>query len=139
MNQPNSHIDPMSGMFDALAERVAGRLEEKLRQLVGDHQAGLLENTGLNLMKVYSPQEVCEILGTERVESIYAISQEELPRVKRLGTRIGYLGINLLCYIHNLPPIDMESVVKAYRDRLMSEAPTVRPINAEASGKIRVL
>lgn len=99
----------------------------------------MIDESGLDPMKVYSPQEVAELLGTNRIESVYAIPENELPRVKRIGTRIGYLGINLLCYMHNMPPVDMPAVIENYRERLMQGAPKVQPLHPNKPGMTKVL
>ena len=139
MVQPPEHIDPLASMFEQFAERAADKLEERLRPLIEVQRAGLLQEAGIDLIKAYSPQEVAELLGTNRIESVYAIPADELPRVRRIGSRIGYLGINVLCYMHGMPPVDMEAVLESYRERLMKEAPNVLALKPEKPGLTRVM
>lgn len=90
-------------------------------------------------MRVYSAKEVAKLLGIKRVASVYEIPEDELPRVKRVGTTVGYLGINVAAYMHGLPPVDVAAAVEAYRQRLMQDRPNVRPIRPAEGGKTRIL
>lgn len=138
MNGTAPHIDPMQSMFDALADRVADKLEARLRPLVASQPIDLLDTAGLELMRVYSVKEAARLLGTNRIESVYAIPEDELPRVKRIGSRIGFLGINLLCYMHQVPPVDMQAAIEAFRERIINERPTIKPIHPSKPGLTRV-
>ena len=91
-------------------------------------------------LRAYSAEEVAEILGTTRINSIYEIPASELPRVRRVGRAVGYLGINMLCYMHGLPPVDVAGAVEAFRERLLDERPSVvQPLRPSEPGKTRVL
>ena len=126
MAAPARNIDPMAGMFEAIANRVAEIVADRITSTIQQQQTGqLLQVEEIELMRAYSAQEVAHLLSTDRVESVYAIEEQYLPRVKRIGNRIGYLGINVLCYMHGLEPVDMEAVVEGYREKLMQERSTV--------------
>ena len=56
------------------------------------------------------------------------------------GSGVGFRGINVLCYMHGLPPIDIAAAVERYRRRLLDERPrAVQPFHPKQSGKTRVL
>ena len=95
---------------------------------------------GLDPLRAYSAKEVAEMLGTTRVASVYEIPENELPRVKRIGSTVGFLGINVLCYMHSLDPMDVAGAVERYRERLLDERPrAVQPLHPQQPGKTRVL
>lgn len=143
MSEPAKHSNPMTIMFDAIAEHVAkvvgDRIESRLQN--GGMPAVDLEQLGardLELLRAYSAKEVAGLLGTNRVESIYDIPEDELPRVRRIGKGFGYLGINILCYMAGRPPIDLGAAVEAYRERLEEGRGNVIPMKA-SEGLTRVL
>ena len=123
---------------EALAEHEAGR--PAAPQVDGTLD---LMQMGLEPMRVYTPEEVAQLIGTTRVQSVREIPESELPRVRRIGSNIGYLGLNVLCYIHGLPPVDMEVAIENYRQRLEADRPNVRPLHstsgADTNGKTRVM
>ena len=128
----------MSGFFeklrDDIVEGVAARLQGAHRQSAED-----LEALGIEPMRAYSARETARLLGTRRVASVYEIPEDELPRVRRIGSGVGFLGINILCYMHGLPPLDMEAAIEQYRQHLIQDRPTVRALRPSEPGKTRVL
>lgn len=98
-----------------------------------------LDDLGIDPMRAYTVKEVAQMLGTKRVASVYEIPEEELPRVKRIGSHLGFLGINVLCYMHGLPPVDVAALVERYRERLIQDRPKVQPLRTVENGKTRVL
>ena len=83
---------------------------------------------------------MAELLGTRRLASIYEIPEDELPRVRRIGRAVGFLGINVLCYMHSLAPVDVAGAIETFRERLMQERrPTVRPLHPQKGDKTRIL
>ena len=94
---------------------------------------------GLEPMRAYRAKEVAELPGTKRVASVYEIPEDELPRAKRVGSSIGFLGINVLCYMHGRSPVDVAAMVEQFRQRLIQDRPTARALHATKNGKTRVL
>ena len=129
----------MANMFEQLAERVADIVCERLEIAVQKPAYEIPELDGIDLMRAYSAKEVAYLLGTERIESVYNICETDLPRVKRIGSRIGFLGINVLCYMHGLKPVDMKSAIEHYREKLEQERGTVLSMNSEKAGLKRVI
>ena len=129
---PSAFVLVPSGAFDELKQMVA--------QLVTRAPAPAVDlpALGLDPMRAYSAKEVADILGIKRVASVYEIPDDELPRVKRVGTSIGFLGINVLCYMHGLPPVDVAAAVEAYRQRLIQDRPSVKPLRVADGGKTRL-
>ncbi|MDZ4700932.1 MAG: hypothetical protein SH809_14645 [Rhodothermales bacterium] len=151
MNTQGPHNDPAGAFYEAIAEAVIRKLEERQRAAPG---GGALFNgeipvnaidleqlgaRGLELMRAYTAKEVAEILGTPRVESVYEIPEAELPRVRRVGKGFGYLGINVLCYMAGQPPIDLEAAIEAYRQRLNDARGNILPMSLASEGLTRVL
>lgn len=89
-------------------------------------------------LRVYTAEEVRMILGTKRLQSVYEIPQEELPRARRIGRHYGYLGINVLAYITGCPPIDVGAAVEAYREKLMADRPQVQPLRSVDGERHRI-
>ena len=102
--------DALQGLIEAIVDqaldRIIERLEARLAPALPD-----LDAYGLEPIRVYTAKEVADLLGTTRVASIYEIPEDQLPRVRRIGSSIGFLGINVLSYMHRLPPIDIEAYV----------------------------
>lgn len=132
MNQ----TDPFSLAFAGMAEQIAQRVFEMMQAGLPAAAPDLLSAPGgIEPMRVYTAEEVAEMLRTgldghdnARAESVYRIDKRDLPRVRRVGTKIGFLGINVLCYMHGLPPVDMEQIIEDYRAKLMAERPRPRPV-----------
>lgn len=140
MEKLNNDLDPFALMVEQIVSRVGNEFENRLQSTLSNIQAvQLLDSSKLEPMKAYSAEEVAGWLGINRVESVYEIPNDELPRVRRIGRNIGYLGINVLCYMHNLPPVDIRAVTEGYRDRLMQERPNVIPLHPHSEEKTRVL
>ena len=137
MSSISDHIDPENGFIKAIAKAVVDEQEERERQ----QPTVNLEDVapGIELMKPYSAREVAQMLGSNRVESVYSIPEAELPRVRRIGSRHGYLGIHVLCYLVGTEPIDMEAVLERYREKLMEEPGKILSLNSTAPGLKRVL
>lgn len=141
MNRETDHTDPFaafSGFFekmcDDIVEGIAVRMHGALRQPTLD-----LDALGIEPMRAYSAKETARLLGTRRVASVYEIPETELPRVRRIGSGVGFLGINILCYMHGVPPVDMEGAIDQYRQRLFQNRPTVQALRPAETGKTRVL
>ena len=94
----------------------------------------ILAESPIAPMRVYTAKEVAAILQVTRLQSIYEIPEDQLPRVRRIGTTHGYLGINVLAYMAGVPPVDVAAAVEAFRDKLMAARPQVQPLRA-AEGK----
>ena len=126
------------GLVDKIAQRVCEMLDERRTESGIDL---LSMPGGIEPMRVYTAEEVAELLRTgmdgrenTNTASVYRIDKRDLPRVKRIGTKIGFLGINVLCYMHGLEPIDMERVIEDYRARLMNDRPKVKPLRNSTAG-----
>ncbi len=141
MHRADSHTTP--GPLDAyfhemearIIEGVASHLEQAQPPSIDLSKMGA--QLGLDPLRAYTAKEVAQMLGTDRVASVYEIPDDELPRVRRIGASVGFLGINVLCYMHRLPPVDVARAIDEYRSRLMQDRPTVRPIRA--GGPTRIL
>jgi len=136
---------PNDSLISGLADLVAMRVCEMLKERTAPSADLLNLPGGIEPMRVYTAEEVAELLrtgmdGRERasIESVYRIDRRDLPRVRRIGTKIGFLGINILCYMHGLEPVDMEHIIEQYRARLMDERPKVKPLRRDA-GETRLL
>lgn len=110
----------------------SGKSEQFFERLLDDPSA-----VGFDPMRAYTAQEVADLLSVH-VNSVYLIPEDELPRVRRINKDYGYLGINVLCYMHRRPPIDLERSIEDYRSRILNDRP-VRPLNPELQEKTRVL
>ena len=127
MNRVSQSLDPFSALFDQLAGRVATILEDRLESLLNKVEVhSLPTEDNIKLLHVYSAKEVAAILGTTRVASVYDIPPSELPTVRRIGSKKGYLGINILCYIHDMPPVDMEGYIQRCKKELFSKVDLFR-------------
>ncbi len=90
--------------------------------------------------KTYSKAFKLEAVRLARVASVYEIPEDELPRVRRIGSKVGFLGINVLCYMHALEPVDVADAVERYRQKLLDERPaSVQPLHPKQPGKTCVL
>ena len=138
MNNDAAH-SPVS--FDAFFGSLLQQMAEIKASIDAHSSAPLLENDlGIELMRAYSAKDVAHFLGTERVQSVYEIPGAELPAVRRIGSNKGYLGINILCYMHGLKPVDMKSAIEGYRKKLMDERPRVVPMPNKSNQNVhRVL
>ena len=113
----------MASIVDQAAKRILSHVQNN-----DQSPAQLIDCDGFDLMRAYSAKEVARLLGINRVASVYEIPENELPRVRRIGTSIGFLGINVLCYMHGQPPVDMGAAIEQYRDRLMKDRPNIRAL-----------
>ena len=122
---------------------------EDLKTSILDGVAALLKNRtpelldfaalGIDPLHAYKAKEVAKMLGTKRVADVYGISEDELPRVRRGGTAFGYLGINILCYMHRLPPVDIAASIERHRRQLLDERPVaVQPMHPRNGQKTRI-
>ena len=91
--------------------------DDQARQIISSAVSAALaglspvkDKSGIEPMKVYSYKSTAEILDTP-IKSVYNIPEDELPRVRRAGSSVGFLGIQLLRYIHGLDPINTEKMV----------------------------
>ncbi len=136
---PDPARDPFTAYIEKVKEAIIVGVVERLQQ---DLQRPTLNlnDLGIAPLRAYSAEEVAEILGTTRINSIYEIPERELPRVRRVGRAVGYLGINVLCYMHGLKPVDVAGAIEQFRARLLDERPSsVKPLHPDERGKTRVL
>ena len=142
MKAPPGHtaLDPTRDPFiETLKEAIIAGVVERL---ISEIQRPTLDlnDLGIAPLRAYSAEEVAEILGTTRTNSIYEIPERDLPRVRRVGRTVGYLGINVLCDMHGLQPVAVAGAVERFRARLLDERPSsVRPLHPDQQGKTRVL
>lgn len=137
MSTPTPHTPFVFMPADAYEE-----LLQTVRDLKADHvqtPAADLPSMGLEPMRVYTAKEAAHFLGTKREQSVYEIPEEELPRARSIGTKVGFLGIHLVCYQLKLPPVDVAGAVEQFRQRLMQDRPKVRALHPSENGKTRVL
>ena len=138
---PPASQDPFTAYFEKMKEAIIAGVVERLGQTSPAHPAPLdLPALGLDLFRAYSAKEVAQLLGIKWVASVYEIPDDELPRVRRIGKKVGFLGINVLCYMHALEPVDVAGALERYRERLLDERPAaVQPLHPQQPGKTRVL
>jgi len=133
------HSNPFAEMEERIVAGVTARLVEAvaLEQQPAEMDFAAM---GLEPLRAYTVGEAAHLLGIAE-GSVYKIPPNELPRVRRNGTAIGFLGINILCYMHQAEPVDVAGLLERMRRRLTEEAdaarPVVRPLNP--TGKTRVL
>lgn len=104
-----------------------------------DRLLDLADQHGIRPMRLYTAKEVADILGVKRVQSIYEISEDKLPRSQRTGTTHGYLGINVLAYIAEVPPVDVGAAVEAFREKIMADRTVVQPLRSEGDQRRRIM
>ena len=128
---------PSAASIEALHRKLDELLDRQRRAsaLQIDEESEL----GLIALKVYSAREAAKLLGIDRLASVYEIPESELPRVRRVGSSIGYYGIHIMGYALKKPPVDVEAQYERYRERIMQDRPKVRPLNPESLGKTRVM
>ena len=123
MAPPDRHTAP--DRLTAYVEQVKEDIIAGVADLLSEMRPTLdLHELGIVPLQAYSAEEVAELLGTTRTNSIYEIPETELPRVRRVGSSVGYLGINILCYMHSLPPVDVAGAVEAFHARLLDDRPS---------------
>lgn len=132
-------IEALHRKLDDLLERSEiapsrAKLENVLDRLLTEGDA-----LGFEPLRVYSAKDAARVLGIERIASMYEIPETDLPRVRRIGSSIGFHGINLLAYALRRPPVDVEAAFDRYRETIMKDRPAVRPLNQDAQGLTRVL
>ena len=139
MAPPDRHTAP--DRLTAYVEQVKEDMIAGVAGLLSDRRPTLdLDELGIVPLRAYSAEEVAELLGVARTNSIYEIPETELPRVRRIGRAVGYLGINILCYMHSLEPVDVAGAVEAFRARLLDDRPlALKPRQPDEPGKTRVL
>ncbi len=139
MAPPDRHTTP--DHLTTYVEQVKEDIIAGVADLLSEMRPALdLHELGIVPLRAYSAEEVAELLGVARTNSIYEIPETELPRVRRIGRAVGYLGINVLCYMHSLPPVDVAGAVEAFRARLLDERPSVvQPLRPDEPGRTRVL
>lgn len=139
MQAPDQH-----SAFMMVPTAAFDELVRKMDQLLNERNASLpdVDALGMEPLRAYTVKEAAHLLGVT-VSSVYKIPETELPRVRRNGTAVGFLGINLLCYMHQMPPVDVAGLVERMRRRLLAEAETVRPtvraFRPPEGGKTRVM
>ena len=120
--------------------------KKAISDAVGAALAGLspTNSSGIEPMKVYSYKNAADILDTP-IKSVYNIPDDELPRVRRAGSNVGFLGIQLLRYIHGLDPIDTTQMVDELSESVKKqlEATAARtkitPLVKTPGNKIRIM
>ena len=106
----------------SLEDLIASTVKEAIRDaLASQPPLDLFEGSGIEPGRIYSTREVAQILGTRRTESICEIPESLLPRVRRLGRKQGFMGINILCYIHNIEPVDTAAWTRQLKGSLSSK------------------
>lgn len=142
----STHTSPFEAAFadmlQAAAEHAARTVLAELRPAAQPSPLAL-DDLGLEPMRAYTAREAARLLGITE-NSIYKIDEAELPRVRRNGTAIGFLGIHIIGYMHRLPPVDVAGCVERMRARLLEQAEAarpgpVRPLRSAAPGKTRVM
>lgn len=116
-------IDGIIGLFWDKLNEIHSLLEQDRKQTL------LPNDLGLELLKPYSIQEVAAFLGSD-AETVRRIPAEVLPTVKRIGNRKGILGINILCYMHELLPVNYEDIAVNQRERILYEGSKVDSMSA---------
>lgn len=128
--------------IDALLESVAERAARKAVAALRDNEKPEpldFAQHGIEPLRVYSVKEVARFLGTKRLASVYAIDEAKLPRAQGVGSSVGFLGINVLCYMAGLEPVDFRSAVEAYRKHLLNDRPSMQIVDRENPNLVRVL
>lgn len=100
--------------------------------------AGAVPSAGSGIVptRVYTAEEAAAALGLNRKQTMYEISEAELPR-RRIGPRRGstrFLGRDLLRYVLGLPPSDDEPAPtepaprpRARTEHIGDRPPSARP------------
>lgn len=96
------------------------------------------DELGIEPLKAYTAKEAAHFIGSHQT-SVYEIPEAELPKVRRVGTGVGYLGINILLYVHGLPPVDLKRRLEEYREALMRNRSAVKPLNPGKQEFTRVM
>lgn len=135
-NTPLTSIDSFFSDLLRRMDRIDAKISDK-------SQAIPPNELGIKLMKAYTARETAVFLSVDR-DSVYKIPENELPWVRRAGSGKGYLGIQILRYMHGLDPLDTESMVeelsRTIKNSLASTTRTaIRPLNGSTSTKTRVL
>lgn len=131
--------DPFGSAFSHLARSIAEQVAEQVRRSLQPAVAApALDFAALDIhpMRAYSASEVASFLGTEREQSIYEIPADLLPRVRRIGRNVGFLGINVLCYMHGLPPVDVPAAIEMFRTRVVQDRPPAHTPSAPAQAPL---
>ena len=146
MSATHPYGDPISlAIAEAVKRAVAEALaqHEAARQGPPAPDAFDLQRFGLEPLRAYRVEEAARLLGTSE-SAVYKIDEAELPRVRRNGSAIGFLGIHIMGYMHRLPPVDVAGCVERMRERLLEQAEAARPtairaLHAGRPGKTKVL
>lgn len=83
---------------------------------------------GIRSTALYTAREAAAWLRLSNWKSVYEIAETELPRCK-IGPsrgRIRYWGADLLCYVRGMPPLDMQTVIDAVRERITGPGTAVQ-------------
>lgn len=124
--------DTEHSFIDAIAEAVAAKLRVDLKRPTVQ-----LDDLGIEPMRVYSVADAAHLLSCSPT-AVRQIPESELPKVRRVGTGIGYLGINIMLYSHEIPPIDMTVVLEEYRAALLRDRPAVEALHPNEQRFTRV-
>ena len=84
MAPPDRHTAPypLTAYLDQVKEDIIAGVAD----LLSDRRPTLdLQELGIVPLRAYSAEEVAELLGVARINSIYEIPETELPRVRRIG------------------------------------------------------
>ena len=146
MNATNQHGDSIGlAIAEAVKRAVTEALaqHEAVRRDSPERDALDLQHLGLEPLRAYRVEEAARLLGTSE-SAVYKIDEAELPRVRRNGSAIGFLGIHIMGYMHRLPPVNVAGCVERMRERLLEQAEAARPtavrvLHAGRPGKTKVL
>jgi hypothetical protein len=138
----DTQIDNTSMALDAILEAVAERAARKVLESQAEARpvtpALDFDRHGIEPLRVYSVKETAHFLGTNRLASVYTIDKERLPRANGVGSAVGFLGIHILCYMADLPPVDIRSAVQDFRERLLNDRRALRAVDLDKSNLVRV-
>ena len=112
-----SKLAEAAGVPEAIAEHHAPLLR-LLLAAVGEADVSEpapmvdLADAGFDLFRSYAAAEAAEILGIQRARSLYDIDELLLPRsrVGPAGTSVRFFGLDLLCYMKGLRPVDYDAI-----------------------------
>ena len=136
--------DITAAITDAVREAVRQELSEErpggdatgvLREMM-EHQP----EERINLWKPYKAREVAEILGLSS-SRVYEIP-EDLLKPTWVGPSKGskrFMGINLVCYMAGIEPVDIEGMAREVRERFLAKAQSPPNVKALGNERRRVL
>lgn len=118
--------EALSKVIEEASYRAARRAaeEQHIQGLTGALEAIAEKRLGdINPWKPYTVRETAPLLGISQ-SRVYDIPEEQL-RPTWTGPTKGrkcFLGINIICYIAGIEPVDVETVARRERERFVGEA-----------------